>query len=216
MNLILDMDQTLISGEIYKNKPNAISVRPYLKLFLKHAFEQFANVSLWTSAEKSWYDEVYNEILCKELPEGKTFDFVWTRDKCLKKQICIRSNMGMPMDVTIYVKQLDQVYSMYPAYSKHNTFIVDDNHHSYSDNIENAIPIKPFHHLDEFCEEDDKLVKLSQYFRSLEFNENICMLKESMLSDEIELDNIHISIIKALNPNNIPLTPLDNDIEHQL
>jgi hypothetical protein len=222
INLVLDMDQTLISGALHNDKPNIVYTRPYLKLFFANAFKQFERVSIWTSAERCWYDEVHMHVFQYVLPEGKTFDFVWTREMCLQKQICIRSKTGMPIDHTIYVKPLDKIYSINSSYSKYNTLIVDDNTYSYCDNIENAIPIKAFNWFDEFCDDDDELVTLSQYFKSNEFKENMCMLRESVLTDIIELQYTPSSLLtKSFNNDKnedlyLPLTPEDDKTEYEL
>ena len=221
MNLVLDLDQTLISGSLYNDRPNIIYARPYLKLFFANVFKRFETISIWTSAERCWYDEVYTVVLQYVLPEGKTFNFVWTREMCTQKQICLRSKIGMPIDTTIYVKPLDKIYSVNPSYSKHNTVIVDDNMYSYCDNIENAIPIKAFNWFDKLCDEDNELIKLSQYFASNEFNENMHMLRESTLSDMTELQYTPISeLIMSFNSmtfnkdmHKIPLIISDDSLE---
>lgn len=68
-NIILDMDKTLIEGYFsIKHDKMVIEERPYLGQFLKFVFEHFDNVSIWTNANKEWFDYVYNTILYKYMP----------------------------------------------------------------------------------------------------------------------------------------------------
>ena len=44
------------------------------------------------------------------------------------------------------VKPLLLVYARYTDYNPSNTLIIDDNQITYSDNVENAISVKPFYY----------------------------------------------------------------------
>lgn len=139
-NVILDMDGTLLDNippklqdpsykHIKKNTIYQPIARPHLKDFLEYVFRNFKRVSIWTAGTKEWYEQCYGEVLRHYIPEGKSFDFVLTRE-----------------DFQRYypVKPLSFVYKTHPEYNSTNTLIVDDNPVTYSENVENAIGIKSF------------------------------------------------------------------------
>ena len=79
MNLVLDMDQTLIDGWIDQK----VTPRPHLKQFLKLCFQDFQHVSIWTAASKGWYDYVYKKVFEDILNSlDREFHFVFTNEKC--------------------------------------------------------------------------------------------------------------------------------------
>ena len=133
-NIILDMDETLL-GHYVRLTPSlqfAITARPHLREFLAFCFDRFERVSIWTAAEKGWYDRCYEDVLKPNLPEGKLFHFV--RARSLNKTMSFNP-----------VKRLTDIYKAYPnLYNSTNTLIVDDNPLTYADNVDNAIPIQPF------------------------------------------------------------------------
>jgi len=137
-NIILDMDGTILDNiplsrfkqTIYHNVflPQPIE-RPCLKQFMIYVFNKFERVSIWTAGTKEWFELCYNKVLKKYIPEGKRFDFVLTREH---------------FTLLFPLKPLSFVYKKYILYNNTNTLIVDDNPITYSQNIENAIGIKPF------------------------------------------------------------------------
>ena len=77
MNVILDMDETLITHKINPYSIFADPIpRPHLKEFLLFLFSNCKNVSIWTHGIKPWYNIVYNKILKNFIPEGKSFGFI--------------------------------------------------------------------------------------------------------------------------------------------
>lgn len=168
MNLILDMDGTLIDNYwCIKTYRQNIVPRPYLKDFFEFIFQHFERVSIWTNAFQDWYDEVYEKVFRYYIPEGKSFHFVRTREDLYH--------------IRRFVKPLSEIYEKYPEYNSYNTLIIDDIPKTYSLNLENAIPILPYLYLhmdnDENNENigiyninyDDELLKIIHFFRILLF-----------------------------------------------
>lgn len=136
-NIILDMDGTLLDyvpchfdhNLTHKQIPIA---RPYLHLFMKYLFDNFERVSIWTAAEKSWFDKCYESVLKPALPEGKEFHFVKTR---------------ADYNFQANVKPLRMVYEQFPdLYNPENTVIIDDNPYTFVENPEQALHIKSFYY----------------------------------------------------------------------
>jgi hypothetical protein len=134
-NIILDIDKTLIEG-YFSIKDNCVLIeeRPHLKEFLTFVFDHFEHVSIWTNANKEWYDHVYHTILRKYIPYRKHFHFVITFDDGLVGE----NNYGP--------KKLDIIFDIYSDYGyyKNNTFLVDDSEIHFQQNITNCYLIKPF------------------------------------------------------------------------
>ena len=135
MNLILDLDNTLVDGWL-ENAPcedvATIIARPFLTDFLKFAFDTFERVSIWTNASRRWYELCYNRVLCDHIPDGKKFHFVKSIEDGL---VTIPSSQP---------KLLKKIFSLYPEYNIMNTLILDDAPHTYRLNRLCAIPISPF------------------------------------------------------------------------
>ncbi len=133
-NIILDMDKTLIEGYFsIKDNKMVIEERPFLGEFLKFVFEHFERVSIWTNANKEWFDQVYNTILYKYMPKNKHFDFVITFDDGYVG----KDNNG-PKDLNVIFNIFEN------EYNKHNTFLVDDSEIHYNQNPYNCYLIKRF------------------------------------------------------------------------
>jgi len=152
MNLILDMDGTLINE---KKEP-----RPHLQAFFHYIFQHFERVSIWTAALDVWFNDVYQHVFKPLIPKGKSFHFVWCRDKC--KLLNIGSS-------TMIVKPLSKIYNSFPNfYNQRNTLIIDDTHFTYRENIGNAIKISSYSN----NRSDTELVKIIQQFQHRIFNQS--------------------------------------------
>ncbi len=134
-NIILDMDKTLIEGYFsLKYQKMFVEERPYLAQFFTFIFQHFEHVSIWTNANREWYNYVYDNILYKYIPRGKDFDFVFTFDDGLVG----KDNNG-PKDLSI-------VFDVYEnlGYNKDNTILIDDSEVHYNKNPKNCYLIKGF------------------------------------------------------------------------
>lgn len=158
-NIILDIDKTLIEG-YFSIKYNNIMIeeRPYLAEFFNFIFNHFHNVSIWTNATKSWFNQVYNTILYKYIPKDKHFDFVITfNDGYVGKDNC-------------GVKDLHIIFEKYnyDTYNPLNTFLLDDSQIHFDKNPKNCYLIKPFevNLLNNSHKYDDELLKIINIFRN--------------------------------------------------
>ncbi len=157
-NIILDMDKTLIEGYFsIKHNKMVIEERPFLGEFLKFVFEHFERVSIWTNANKEWFNHVYDRVLHKYIPKNKYFDLVITFDDGYVGE----DNNG-PKDLNIIFNDFEEY-----GYTKHNTFLVDDSEIHYNQNIYNCYLIKGFEvNLENNSHKDDiELLRLIKYFR---------------------------------------------------
>ena len=174
MNLILDMDETLIYSKINNYSIYADPIpRPHLKEFLEFVFTNCKNVSIWTHGLKQWYDIVYEKVLKDLIPEGKTFHFVRTRETPIGSyddfiQINKKLYKINPGISSIsFLKPLLVIYKNYPdEYNKNNTFIIDDNPTTYLLNKENVIAIKPYNGIDNL---DTELLRIMNFIKKKYF-----------------------------------------------
>lgn len=150
MNIILDMDGTLIDDNgLYQS-------RPHLQKFLLYCFNNFDTVSIWTSASREWYDEIYEKIF-KHILKGNRFDFVFTRKRCT-----------LDRNSFVYVKNLHKLWRskvLYKDFNKHNTLIVDNTPFKYFRNYGNGIPIPTYNQYN--ISNDNYLSKLVEYLEDL-------------------------------------------------
>ena len=132
--IVLDVDGTLVDNvplpypDRLVRLPTPVA-RPGLKEFLEFVFAEFECVIIWTAAKRVWYDKVYNEVLHPNLPPGKDFNFVKTRDA---------SKPYVPL------KPLSEIYEQFPQYNATNTVVVDDNPATFKANVENAVHVPEF------------------------------------------------------------------------
>ena len=133
-NIILDLDQTLISAEaeedydFNKNKNKAklfnfkdmdgyyiVFERPNLQSFLDYVFENF-NVSVWTAASKDYALFIIEKIILCDKPERK-LDWIFFSYHC-----------DISKKITKHTKDLSMLWDIYKIdnYEKDNTLIIDD------------------------------------------------------------------------------------------
>ena len=160
-NIILDLDQTLISaedmddseGELPDLKDNdhfidedgeyIIFTRPYLQTFLDFLFKHF-NVSIWTAGTKNYAMDVINNIIIKPNPKRK-LDYIFFRYHC---KLC--------NDIAGKDKKLSVLWDIYgfENYNENNTVIIDDNTRDVcSYQTKNAINLPAFEAL--YIKKDD-------------------------------------------------------------
>ena len=168
-NLILDLDQTLISSEeidkvnldSLKTKMDLFRVdvlddmykifsRPYLQEFLDYVFKNF-NVSIWTAASKDYALFIIENIIINKNPERK-LDFIFFSYHC-----------DISKNDKKYSKELCMLWEKYKlmGYSEKNTVILDD----FKDDVHksqpnNCIIAKPFEFFKENSENDQFLIDL--------------------------------------------------------
>ena len=146
MNLVLDLDGTLIADNSGKN----IIPRPYVDEFLDFAFKKFKNVGVWTAASPGWAEEVIDKLFSPV--QKRKLSFIWTDDMC-------------DSDIRGYViKPLKKIWTS-PAlkkkgFKKENTIILEDTHRNCKKNLGNNIIVKPYR-LNYKMANDDSLRRLS-------------------------------------------------------
>jgi hypothetical protein len=167
-NILLDLDQTLISAEaeeeydFEKNREKAkkfefrdmdgyyiVFERPGLQPFLDFLFKNF-NVSIWTAASKDYALFIVEKIILQNKPERK-LDWIFFSYHCdLSKKIKKGS------------KNLNMLWDEYkiPGYNKNNTLIIDDYDEVYETQPNNCIIAAPFEFSSQDSENDEYLYKL--------------------------------------------------------
>ncbi len=167
LNVILDLDQTLISAEElssfdfkkYKKKIQLFNAkmmddsyivfaRPHLDAFLDYLFENF-NVSIWTAATKSYALFIINNFI-KTKPNRK-IDFIFFSYHCDYSMKCKKG-----------LKNLSILWDNFglKGYNKDNTVIIDDNDKVKRLQVCNCYAIPPFEFTDKDSEEDTELLSL--------------------------------------------------------
>lgn len=143
MNIVLDMDNTLIEGCPYTYD---IIPRPNLEIFLVWCFQNFKNVSIWTAANRLWFNRV-NELVFKDilLKINKSFDFVFTSDKCTTiYEFSEWHGQCFPKTIKKLRKLHKYRSEKFKDYDIENTIIVDDKSKTFSQNYGNGICVEPF------------------------------------------------------------------------
>lgn len=173
LNIILDLDQTLISSEeihllknshkkkmdLFNNKnlddQYIVFERPGLQSFLDYLFENF-NVSVWTAANKSYAIFIINNFIL--VKPNRKLDFIFFSYHC---NISIKSGKGL--------KGLSLLWDDFKLknYTEDNTIIIDDNLTVKEIQKNNCYQIEPFYFFNEDSENDNELEKLTVILDSL-------------------------------------------------
>jgi Dullard-like phosphatase family protein len=160
--LILDIDETLLyaveSQLEYEHDFVAeqyfVYLRPYLQEFIDFCFEHF-QVAVWTSSNE-WYAQFIIEKLFNE----KNLEFVWSRERCVRK-------FNSEEYSFTYIKDLKKVKKK--GYSLDKTIMVDDSPEKLIRNYGNLVRITPF-----FGDQrDEEFLDLMTYLEHLKTHENI-------------------------------------------
>jgi TFIIF-interacting CTD phosphatase-like protein len=176
-NIILDLDQTLISAENYdyfikdgeKSKEEYISrdnktkldyvemdkdyivyLRPGLDEFLDEIFSKY-NVSIWTAASKNYAMFIIDKVILPDNKPKRKLEYVFFSYHCDESI----KNKGKSKDLSM----LWDVYNI-SNFSKNNTIIIDDYDEVRKTQPENCIQIKPFKFIKESSENDGELNKI--------------------------------------------------------
>jgi hypothetical protein len=168
-NIILDLDQTLISAESFdeydeeKNKDKAklfshekmenyyiVFERPGLQPFLDYIFKHF-NVSIWTAASKDYALFIIEKIIIKGKSNRK-LDWIFFSHHC-----------KLSDSLTGETKSLRLLWDVYKlnGYEKHNTIILDDYDKIHDVQKGNCILAKPFEFTHEDSDKDTFLKELT-------------------------------------------------------
>jgi hypothetical protein len=193
-NLILDLDQTLISAEAseeldfnkYKKKSELfrsddmdgyymVYSRPYLQEFLDYAFKNF-NVTIWTAASKDYALFIIEKIILDKRPERK-LDFIFFSYHCDWS----KSNNKH----TKYLRMLWDTHKL-EGYSEKNTIILDD----YKDDVHicqpnNCVIAPPFEFVKDGSENDTFLKDLIPQLENM----------------KIRIDNKNADLASSVNVN---------------
>lgn len=150
-NIILDLDQTLISAiepekvaflskksrkvhSSVMDEDYVVYHRPHLQELLDFLFANF-NVGIWTAATQDYALFIVKEIILKDHPE-RVLDFVLSDQQC---------ELADEMYGCIKDLRLIWDYLKIEGYNKDNTFILDDNGDVFLTQLNHALPITPFH-----------------------------------------------------------------------
>lgn len=189
LNLLLDLDQTLISAEAteehdfkkYRKKSKLFEFkdmdgyyivyeRPHLQEFLDYAFENY-NVSVWTAASKDYALFIIDKMILKK--PGRKLDWIFFSYHC---DLSKKQKKG--------TKDLEMMWDVYKVdgYGKNNTLILDDYDEVCKTQPHNCIIAKPFEFTDEGSENDT-------FLRDL-----IPKLKELKCEDRVDTDKINVEM----------------------
>ena len=132
--LIFDLHGVLIDEDTDKLLPEA-------KEMLTVAFEHCKHVAIWTAAGREFLDDIHSQLLVPLLPPGKSFDFLWSGEKCTR-----RANKEIVEGVHSKIQPVKRLKKVYRnkerrarGWTKQNTYIVDDTEFTYTDNKSKAI-----------------------------------------------------------------------------
>ena len=174
MNIILDLDQTVISAEAYEDynkKHNKLKAkkfaysdmdgyyvvfeRPGLQPFLDFLFENF-NVSVWTAASKDYALFIIEKILLKK--KKRKIDWIFFSYHC-----------EISKSIKKHTKDLKMLWEKYQinGYNTHNTIILDDYDEVYNTQINNCIFMKPFEFLEKDSEYDNFLKIIKPHLKNI-------------------------------------------------
>lgn len=176
INLLLDLDQTLISGErtklfnrnskhnerkklfTYENMEDyyLIFERPGLQTFLDHIFEKY-NVSIWTAASKDYALFIADKIIHRK--PNRKLDFIFFSYHC-----------DLSSDHKNGSKDLSMLWDVYKldGYNKKNTYILDDYDEVHDTQPKNCIIAKEFEFTKKGSEDDTFLLDLIPKLQTLE------------------------------------------------
>ena len=184
-NILLDLDQTLISAEadeeydFVKNREKAkkfefhdmdgyyiVFERPGLQKFLDFIFENF-NVSVWTAASKDYALFIVDKILLQNKPE-RHLDWIFFSYHCDISRKLLNGTKDLSILWTLY---------KITGYDPENTIIIDDYDEVYTQNNCIAIPF-------EFTDDSHKSVSTTQ--EALSENKDMILVK-SLLRKQINI-----------------------------
>jgi len=169
LNLILDLDQTLLSAEEPNSNVNSVHnltahymhgmykifERPGLQFFLDYIFDNF-NVSIWTAASKEYAVYVIEKIIINNRPDRKIH---WV----LFSYHCEISNSitGCDKDISLLWNHFN-----IKMFKPENTFIIDDNINIWKHQKDIVINIPGFYPLED-NHKDRYLLLINTYLEQM-------------------------------------------------
>ncbi len=180
-NVILDLDNTLLSAEAIEDFPfnekgikekavqfaihdmdgyYIVFERPLVQKFLDHLFDTY-NVSVWTAASKDYALFIIDKIILKN--PSRQLDYIMFSHHC-----------DISKKKYKYSKQLKLIFDVFklPGYDKNNTLIIDDLDEVHQCQVNNSIHIPAFEILSKNSEYDRELenteVQIKKVFKNLE------------------------------------------------
>lgn len=134
MNLVLDIDGTLVQQVSDEQAP---ALRPHVGSFLRFAFDHFSHVAVWSAANHEWVDDIIARLSeASGINLKERLVFIWAAEN-----ITFFTQFTMGDYHTRTTKKLAKVWKRFPAFTKHNTLILDDTPRTYCLNYGNAVPI---------------------------------------------------------------------------
>ena len=187
INLLLDLDNTLVCAELYDDLTEKeinrckkkfkthnmddyylVCERPYVQEFLDYVFDNF-NVSVWTAASKDYAIFIIKNIILTN-PNRQLEYFFW--DKHCKISRKYKNKIS---------KNLKILWDKYNGgkglinYNKNNTFIIDDYDDVWKTQNCNSIPAKIFEIFEKNSYKDNFLLKLIPKLQKLNKDRNMCL-----------------------------------------
>lgn len=175
MNIVLDLDNTLISAKDkneealmhkdtlsllkkeleWENMENEYLVfaRPYLQKFLTWLFNNF-NVIVWTAASGSYAVYIIEKFILKD--KKRELKFFLYDDHCKHSYLVYDTQ-----------KRLDMLKEYVPLLPLNDTIIIDDNDEVYTSQPNRCIHIKPFDVSDESCLKDTELLRVQKLLQQI-------------------------------------------------
>lgn len=172
-NIILDLDNTLISAEALEDFPFSKSgikekcmnfeiwnmddyyivfERPHLQKFLDFLFENY-NVSVWTAATKDYALFIIDKMILTK--PNRKLDWIFFSYHC--------SISRKKYNTTKHLNLLWNEFQL--NFKKNNTLLIDDLKEIYKAQTSNVINIKEFNFLDDSSEKDTELLKIQKYLK---------------------------------------------------
>ncbi len=179
LNILLDLDQTLISAEaveeidvkIHKGKMKSfkwhnmdniyyVFERPNLQEFLDYVFENF-NVSVWTAASKDYALFIIENVIINKKPNRKIDYFFFNYHVDISEKV---SKKKCTKDISILKEYFDVPYCL------KDTFILDDYDNVFKLQKDNCIWAKPFEFMKDNCVSDNFFSRLLESLKKLSKN----------------------------------------------
>ena len=135
--------------------------RPYVDEFLAYCFKRFDAVAFWSAGKEGYVNEVV-----KVLNPPGTPAFVRSRSQCDELHSEFEMEDGRTQLVPTLWKPLQAIFDNYPAFTRYNTWVLDDRQDYAQENLLNWLAIPPYHPTvkELLPRDDDYLLRLMDWF----------------------------------------------------